>query len=197
MKLYRAPISGIPFTPREKRRKTLKTILLAGIFVAVFGGLALTGVFSRIFSKPAASTGEISSQPAALIAETGVRVFTSISPENGYESWELNLCSLSTERFCSLVKSGLGDQVWDSALVSDAGIVNLSAHAIRRVYPNPGDEETQQFWQVRYELVSTQGEQTYSAVVSVVRETGKWKFNGFSLLPEPTPEGVLRGFQEE
>ena len=187
----------IPLTPREKRKKAFKICFLIVLISAGLGTLVFSGILSSLLPVSEAQTGNQTRQPTALIAETGVKIFTSIDPDNGYEDWQLNICSLSTQRFCSLVKAGFGKQVWDSTLASNAGIVNLSTRAISRVFSNPEDADIQQFWRVRYELVSAQGEQAYSAVVSVVQEDGKWKFNGFSLLPEPTPEPVLRGFQEE
>lgn len=195
MKPHRSRLSAIPLTPREKHRKALSLLLMIVITIAVTAVLAFSGVFARLISRPPADSEQTGSQQAALIAEAGVSIFTSISPERGYEDWQLSLCSISTERFCTLIRSGFGNQVWEKVLGSNAGIVNLSTHAIARI--NPTEPDDHQLWRVRYELLSAAGEKVYSTAVAVVQGEGSWKFNGFAFLPESTPAARLRGFQEE
>jgi len=197
MKRPQSSIFQIPLTPSEKRRKALKLSLLAGTVITLIGMLAFSGIVSNLFATRAVNPAETANREAALIAETGVKVFTSLSLERGYEDWQLHLCGLSSERFCTLVKSGLGRRIWEKVQASNASMVNLSTRAIGRVYQVPAVADTHQFWRVRYEMVSADGEGTYTAVVSVVQEEGQWKFNGFSFLPEPTPDAQRRGFQEE
>jgi hypothetical protein len=197
MKHPQSFISKIPMTPKEKRRKAFKLSLLAAVVITLIWILAFSGIFSRLFPVQTVQPGQAASREAALIAEAGVKVFTSLSLERGYEDWQLNLCGLSSERFCTLVRSGLGKGIWDKVQASNAGVVNLSTRALGRVYQDPATDDTRQFWRVRYELVSADGERPYIAVVSVVQEEGSWKFNGFSFLPETTPDSLCRGFQEE
>jgi hypothetical protein len=197
MKHPQSFISKIPMTPKEKRRKAVKLSLLVIAAITLIGMLAFSGTFSKLFPAQAVQPRQAASCEAALIAEAGVKEFTSLSLERGYEDWQLNLCSLSSERFCTLVKSGFGKKIWDKVQASNAGVVNLSTRAIGMVYENPATDDTHQFWRVRYELVSADGERAYTAVVSVVQEEGRWKFNGFSFLPEATPDSIRRGFQEE
>lgn len=197
MKHPQSFISKIPLTPSEKRRKAFKLSLLAAAVITLVGMLAFSSIFSRLFPTRAVPPGETANREAALIAETGVKVFTSLSLERNYEDWQLEACSLSSERFCTLIRSGLGKRIWEKVQASNASVVNLSTRAIGRVFQDAAADDTHQFWRVRYELVSADGEGTFTTLVSVIQEEGQWKFNGFSFLPEPTLDSLRRGFQEE
>lgn len=198
MKGHHSSLKKIPLTTREKRRQAFKLSGLFALALLLLWTLHFTGILPGLLSHPEERSPESLEQEAATIAEAGVREFTSISLEKGEETWRTNVCSVSTQRFCDLVSSGLGALVWQETRESGSGIVNLSTRAVTKVVANPSAENESQFWRIRYELASASGETVHEAVVSVVREGEDWEFNGFSFIPQdpisstPSPSWGLR-----
>jgi hypothetical protein len=190
MKLKQYPLRKIPLTPREKRRKLLSIGIPLCVLVLLLGFLGASGHLKALLVHPDHSTAQNEEQQTAVIAETGVRLFTSIPLEGEYSSWLEAICAISTEQHAKLVRGVLGPLAWQNVQDSQVGVVNLSTRALRRLYASEPATSGNQFWLVEYTLASSSGENTYSSVVSVVQEEGQWKFNGFSLIPVEKAEAV-------
>jgi len=182
MKAKQYPLRRIPLTPREKRRKALYIGIPLSVLVILLGLLGASGRLQALLMHPDHSADQNDEQQAAVVAETGVRLFTSIPIEGEYSSWLEAVCSISTERHANLVQGVLGPLAWQNVQDSQVGIVNLSTRALQRMYADAPASSGSQFWLVEYTLASSSGEYSYSSVVSVVQEEGQWKFNGFTLI---------------
>jgi len=177
-------VHKIPLTPREKRTKGIRIGIPSVLIAFLLGYLVLSGVIPKFIAQLASRSQNNSDEQAALVAETAVKLFTSIPLDGEYSLWLESVCVVSTTQHCALVREVLGPRIWQEVQDSQSGMINLSVNALQRVYPGSTPDPETQFWRMSYLLLTATGESTHEAVVSVVRDGKSWSFNGFSFLPE-------------
>ena len=177
-------VHKIPLTPREKRKWGIRIGIPCVLLAFLLGYLVFSGAFPKFMGHLTSRSQNNSDEQAALVAETAVRIFTSIPLNGEYSLWLASVCAVSTQQHCNLVREVLGPRIWQEVQDSQSGMINLSVHALQRVYPGSTPDLESQFWRVSYVLLTATGESTHEAVVSVVRDGESWSFNGFSFLPE-------------